>query len=48
MECDQICKQRIMEHPILPTGTEPEGVYEWEIRGVREGVVHVEWDVGKP
>jgi hypothetical protein len=44
---DDLCDQRILDNPIPLESSTPNGVYRWELREVREGVVDIIWDVSK-
>jgi hypothetical protein len=42
--CD-LCKHREMKDPLPYSHVDPAGIWEWEMRDVREGVFDVVWDV---
>jgi hypothetical protein len=46
-EHDELCDQRILVDPVPIDGEAPNGVYRWELREVREGVVDIIWEVSK-
>jgi pimeloyl-ACP methyl ester carboxylesterase len=44
--CD-LCKHRELKDPLPYSHVDPAGIWEWEMRDVREGVLDVVWDVEK-
>ena len=44
--CD-LCKNRKLEAPVPCTRVDPAGIWEWELRDIREGVIDAAWDVVK-
>jgi len=44
-EHDDLCHQRILGVPIPAEPEEKPGVYRWELRDVRQGVIDIVWDV---
>jgi hypothetical protein len=43
----EMCSTRGARDPLPPTSRDPNGIWTWELRGLRQGITDIVWDVGK-